>query len=59
MDVDGILEGVGGEGFTFKPVTINDVILAIYHFNFQARGEDEIPQSVILKALPFIGNFIV
>ena len=58
-DVDSILEGSGYEGFKFKPITINDVILAISHFSSQARGEDEIPQSVILKALPFIGNFIV
>ena len=42
VDVDGILEGVGREGFYFKPVTINDVILAISHFSSQARGEDGI-----------------
>ena len=49
-DVDSILESSGHEGFEFKPITINDVILAISHFSCQARGEDEIPQSVILQA---------
>ena len=59
VNVDSILEGSGHEGFKFKPITINDVILVISHFSSQARGENEIPQSVILKALLFIGNFIV
>ena len=46
------------EGFSFNPVNINDVILAISHFSSQARG-DGIPQSVVVKALPVIGNYIV
>ena len=53
------MENASREGFKFKPVSINDVILAISHFSSQARGEDEIPQIVILKKLPFIGDFIV
>ena len=53
------LKNASREGFKFKPVSINDVILAIAHFSSQARGEDEIPQSVISKALLLIGDFIV
>ena len=53
-DVDNILENASHDGFKFKPVTSNDVILAISHFSSKARDEDEIPQSVIVKALPFI-----
>ena len=34
VDVDGILEGIGRKRFNFKPVMINDVILAISHFSF-------------------------
>ena len=49
-NVDSILEGSGYEGFKFKLITINDVIFAISHFPSQARGENELPQSVILKA---------
>ena len=59
VDVDYILENVSQGIFKFKPVTSNDVILAISHFSSQAKGEDEIPQSVIVKALSFIGNFLV
>ena len=42
------------EGFVFKEVSMNDVILAVSHFCSQAKGDDEIPQSVIAKALPTI-----
>lgn len=42
------------EGFSFQPVTENDVTLAVSHFKTQARGEDGIPQSVIAKSLPVI-----
>ena len=45
--------------FSFKPVTISDVVLAISHFSSQARGADGVPQNVIVKALPVIGNYIV
>ena len=57
-NVDEILKGAGCEGFNSQPVTINDVIRAIYPFSAQAK-EDEILHSVILKASTFIGHFIV
>ena len=46
------------EGFSFHPVNISDVILAISHFS-QAKETDEVPQNVIVKALPVIGNYLV
>ena len=46
------------EGFSFKPVNINDVVLAITHFCSQARRVVGIPQSVVVEALPVIGNYI-
>ena len=52
-----ILLSANEEGFSFKPVTINDVVLAISHFSSQARGADGVPKSVIVKALPIIGNY--
>ena len=47
------------EGFYFKPRNFNDVVTAIFHFSSQARGANGIPQSVIVKALPVIGNLLV
>ena len=49
-----LINNASPEGFTFKPVTINDVILAVSHFKSQAKGEDRISQSIIAKALPTI-----
>ena len=46
------------EGFMFQEVTVNDVILAVSHFQSQAKGEDGIPQSIIAKALPTIAIHI-
>ena len=46
------------EGFVFQEVSVNDVILAVSHFSSQAKGEDDIPQSVIAKALPSIANHL-
>ena len=46
------------DGFTFKEVTVNDVILAVSYFQFQAKGEDGIPQSVVAKTLPSIAMYI-
>ena len=46
-------------GFAFKPIDINDVILAVSHFSSQACGEDGISQSVIVNTLPVIGTFLV
>ena len=54
-----IIFSASEDGFSFKPININDVVLAITHFSSQARGVDEIPQSVVVKALPIIGNFLV
>ena len=42
------------EGFSFQPVSENDVVLTVSHFKTQARGEDGMHQSVIAKALPTI-----
>ena len=47
------------EGFSFKPVTLSDVVIAISHFSSQARGVDGVPQKVIVKALPVIGEYLV
>ena len=44
-------------GFAFSPITTNDVILAVAHFKYQTKEDDGIPQSVIAKALPFIGPY--
>ena len=43
-------------GVSFKPVTTNDVILAVAHFKLQARGENGTPISIVAKALPTIAN---
>ncbi|OXU28745.1 hypothetical protein TSAR_000211 [Trichomalopsis sarcophagae] len=42
-----------------RPISLSDVILSVAHFSSQARGEDVIPQSVVAKALPTIGPFLV
>ena len=47
------------EGFTFKHVSLSDVILAVAHFTSQAKDEDGIPQSVIAKSLLTIGPLLV
>ena len=47
------------EGFQFKPVDFNTVVLAISHFSSQAKGVDGVPQKVIAKALPLIDNYLV
>ena len=47
------------EGFTFNKVTFSDVVMAVAHFSSQAKGEDGIPQSLIAKALPVIGKYLV
>ena len=35
-----------------------DLILAVSHFKTQAKGEDNIPQNVVAKALPFIPPYL-
>ena len=52
------IKSASKEGFSFHPVNISDVILAISHFS-QERGADGVPQEVIVKALPVIGNYLV
>ena len=47
------------EGFSFQPVSVNDVIFAVAYFTSQARGEDGIPQSVVAKPLPTISLILV
>ena len=53
-----IVDGASLEGFAFKEITTNDVILAVSHFNSQAIGDDGIPQSIIAKSLPSIVNHL-
>ena len=53
-----IVDGAPLEGFAFREVTNNDVILAVSHFSSQAKGDDGIPQSIIAKSLPSIANHL-
>ena len=39
-------------------MNLAEVILAISHFSSQAKGVDGVPHSVVVKALPIIGNYI-
>ena len=57
-DVTGILLSANEDGFSFKAVNLSDVILPISHFSSQAKGVDGVPQRVLVKALPIIGNYI-
>ena len=54
-----IFQEAGAGGFIFRPFGLGDVKLAVKHFSSRACGEDGIPQSVISKALPFIGPHLV
>ena len=58
-DLLAVLSTASDEGFTFSKVNYPDVVLAVAHFSSQAKGEDGIPQSVIAKALPVIGHYLV
>ena len=58
-DAASIFKEAGAGGFAFSPVGLGDVELAVKHFSSQACGENEIPQSVISKAPPFIGPHLV
>ena len=49
--ISDIINSASNDGFKFKKIDINDVILAISHFSSKAIGEDGIPQSVVLKVL--------
>ena len=54
-----VINSASATGFSFKAVTINDVILAVSHFKSQAEGECGIPESTIAKALPAIAPQLV
>ena len=54
-----IIRSVSEEGFVFKSINLTDVVLAISHFSSQARGTEGIPQKIIVKALPAIGDYLV
>ena len=58
-DLNKVMAMASDEGFTFNKFTFSDVVLAVAHSSSQAKGEDDIPQSVIAKALPVIGNYLV
>ena len=53
-----LINNASPEGFTFNPVTTNDVIVAVSHFRSQAKGEDVTPQSIIAKVLPSIAPYL-
>ena len=48
-DVEELIATATDDGFKFHEVTLNDVILAVAHFKYQAMGADSIPQKVIAK----------
>ena len=54
-----IINAAGENGFAFKPVSLADVHAAVKHFTSQAIDEDGIPQSVVAKALPVVGDRLV
>ena len=58
QDALNVIEFAPEEGFSLNSVTLNDVIVAVAHFSSQARGV-YIPQSIVAKALPTIGPFLV
>ena len=47
------------EGFYFKPVDFNTVVLAISHFFSQVKSVGGVPQKVVAKVLPVISNYLV
>ena len=59
MQSHNTIESANINGFSFRPVKVNDVILAVSHFKSQAKGADGIPQSVIAEALPSIAPQLV
>ena len=44
------------DGFGFSPVFEADVILAVWHFKNQKKGEDGV--AIVAKALPVIAHFL-
>ena len=53
-----IVNNAPTDGFVFKRIPENDVILVVSHFNSQAKGDDDIPPSVIVKVLPSIVSYL-
>ncbi|XP_015119647.1 uncharacterized protein LOC107042907 [Diachasma alloeum] len=47
------------KGFSFGPVTAEDVRSAIRHFSSGAKGTDGIPKSVVSAALPVLTDYLV
>ena len=58
-DIRDLINSESDDGFSFSNITLNDVILAVKHFNSQATGTDGIPQKVIAQSLPDIGPYLV
>ena len=58
LDSLNLIDNAPPEGFTLKEVTVNDVILAVSHFRTQAKGDDNIPQGIIAKALPSLAPYL-
>ena len=56
--MESVIASAADDGFIFKEVTLADVVLAVSHFSSQAVGEDGIPESIVLKALPTIGPIL-
>ena len=54
-----VISKASEDGFRFTEVDFNDVVFAAAHFSRQARGSDVISQSIVAKALPFLGPYIV
>ena len=53
-----IVNNAPPDGFVFTRVSKNDVILAVSHFNSQAKGDYDIPPSVVVKTLPSIASHL-
>ena len=58
-DAASIFGEAGAGDFAFKPAGLGDVELAVKHLSSQACSQVGIPQSVISKALSFIGPHVV
>ncbi|XP_015118390.1 uncharacterized protein LOC107042034 [Diachasma alloeum] len=46
-------------GFSFRPVTADEVPKAIWHFSTEAKGADGIPRSVVTAAVPSLLPFLL
>ena len=59
QEITSLIEAAFTEGFKFRGVSLNYVILAVKHFSLQTTGTDNIPHKVIAKSLPSIGPYLV